>query len=57
MRGGLTVYDFLKIISIQKLTKKGLSSLKNTIETIAEIENLIGHANSVKKRFEAVKDD
>ena len=52
VKSGLSVYDFLKMPTIQKLTKQGLDSLKNTIVTIAELESLPAHANSVKIRFE-----
>lgn len=51
-RGGLSVFDFLKMPTIQMLTKKGLRSLKNTIVTLAKLESLPAHTNSVKIRFE-----
>jgi histidinol dehydrogenase len=51
-RGGLSVYDYLKMRTVQTINKKGLRSLKDTILTLAEMENLPGHANSVSIRFE-----
>lgn len=51
-RAGLSVMDFLKMPTFQKLTKKGLEGIKNTIIDIAELEGLDAHAKSVKKRFE-----
>ena len=52
VRGGLSVYDFLKMPTIQKLSRQGLESLKDTITTLAEMESLPAHANSAKIRFE-----
>ncbi len=49
---GLSVADFLKMPTFQKLTKKGLQGIRNAIVTIAELEGLDAHARSVKKRFE-----
>ncbi|MBD3204427.1 hypothetical protein GF327_09120 [Candidatus Woesearchaeota archaeon] len=40
------------MISVQKLSKKGLSRLKNTITEIAEIESMYAHKRSVEMRFE-----
>ena len=51
-RAGLSVYDFLKMPTVQMLTKNGLDSLQNTIVALAELEKLPAHANSVKIRFE-----
>ena len=51
-RAGLSVYDFLKMPTVQILSKKGLESLKNTITTLADLESLPAHANSIKIRFE-----
>ncbi len=54
-RGGLSIYDFLKMITVQELTKEGLSSLKETISVLADMEGLPAHKNSVLKRFEDVE--
>jgi histidinol dehydrogenase len=51
-RAGLSVYDFLKMPTVQMLTKNGLNSLNSTIVALAELEKLPAHANSVKIRFE-----
>lgn len=48
----LGVRDFLKGHSIQKISKEGLSILRETIETLAEAEALDAHSKAVKKRFE-----
>ncbi|MBU0758121.1 MAG: histidinol dehydrogenase [Nanoarchaeota archaeon] len=52
MRGGLSVYDYVKIISVQELDKNGLGRMKKTITALAEMESLIAHRNSVEVRFE-----
>jgi len=51
-RAGLCVMDFFKMPTFQRLTKKGLQGIKDSIVNIAELEGLDAHAKSVKKRFE-----
>ena len=46
-RGGLSVLDFLKIITVQELSVKGLKKLAPTIECLAETEGLAAHAESI----------
>ena len=50
-RGGLCVLDYVKIISIQELTKAGLKRLAPTVTLLAEAEGLKAHANSVRVRL------
>jgi histidinol dehydrogenase len=50
--GGVTVESFMKSVTFQSLTKKGLKNISETIETLAETEKLIAHRNAVKIRFE-----
>lgn len=47
----LGVDCFGKWMQIQKCTKEGLSQIKETIETVAEIEQLPAHKNSASIRF------
>lgn len=47
----LGVDAFGKWMQVQKCTKQGLQNLKNTIETIAEVEQLPAHKQSVSIRF------
>lgn len=47
----LGVDAFGKWMQIQECTKEGLQNIKNTIETIAEVEQLPAHRNSVAIRF------
>ncbi|WP_094227994.1 histidinol dehydrogenase [Methanolobus psychrotolerans] len=49
---GLNIAHFLKSSSIQKISKKGLETLKDSVISIAEKEGLKAHADSVRARFE-----
>ncbi|HEX6820970.1 MAG TPA: histidinol dehydrogenase [Candidatus Sulfotelmatobacter sp.] len=49
-RGGLSVLDFVKIISLQKLSRRGLQSIAPAIECLATAEGLHGHADSIRVR-------
>jgi histidinol dehydrogenase len=51
-RGGLSVMDFVKIITVQRLSAVGLRQIAPAIECLAEAEGLPGHAQSVRLRFE-----
>jgi len=48
IRGGLSVTDFLKVITVQEYTKKGLAALGSHAIALAAAEGLIGHAESVR---------
>lgn len=50
-RGGLCVLDYVKIISIQELSKSGLKRLAPTVMLLAEAEGLKAHASSVRVRL------
>lgn len=52
LRGGLSVADFVKTVSVQRLTRPGLSRLRRAIVTLASTEGLKAHAYSVETRFE-----
>jgi histidinol dehydrogenase len=49
-RGGLSVMDFVKVISVQELSSKGLDRIAPTIIRLAETEGLQGHADSIRVR-------
>jgi histidinol dehydrogenase len=49
-RGGLSVLDFVKIITIQELSLPGLKRIAKTVECLAETEGLAAHAHSVQVR-------
>jgi histidinol dehydrogenase len=49
-RGGLSVMDFVKIITVQELSKPGLQRLAPSVEYLAEAEGLQAHADSIRVR-------
>lgn len=49
-RGGLSVLDFVKIITVQELSKSGLNSIGKTVAYLAETEGLQAHAQSIRVR-------
>jgi histidinol dehydrogenase len=51
VRGGLSVLDFLKVITVQQYTKKGLQTLGPHAIALAEAEGLTGHAESVRVKL------
>lgn len=48
---GVSVDSFVKKITMQKLTQKGLNQIANTVIQMAEAEGLDAHANAVKVRM------
>lgn len=46
----LGVYDFIKRTSLLKFDKKGFMALSNVVETLADVEGLEAHANTVRIR-------
>jgi histidinol dehydrogenase len=55
LRGGLSVNDFLKVISVQQLNAAALRRLAPAITTLARAEGLEAHARSVEIRIEGGK--
>jgi histidinol dehydrogenase len=51
VRGGLSVMDFVKVITVQEYTHKGLKQMGSHAIALAEAEGLIGHAESVRVRM------
>jgi len=49
-RGGLSVMDFVKIITVQELSARGLRNVSRPIITLAETEGLRAHADSIRVR-------
>jgi histidinol dehydrogenase len=49
-RGGLHAADFVRLVSVQRLTRRGLERLAPTIATLARAEGLEGHARSIEIR-------
>jgi histidinol dehydrogenase len=51
VRGGLSVMDFVKVITVQEYTRKGLRVLGPLAIALAEAEGLKGHAESVRVKM------
>jgi len=51
VRGGLSVMDFLKVITVQQYTRTGLAKLGPYAIVLAKAEGLIAHAESVRVRM------
>jgi histidinol dehydrogenase len=49
-RGGLSVFDFLKLITVQELSPQSLRRLAPVVTGLAEAEGLRAHAESVRVR-------
>ncbi len=50
LRGGLSVGDYVKVITTQQLSAKALAGLAPTVTTLARAEGLEAHARSVEVR-------
>jgi histidinol dehydrogenase len=50
-RGGLSAADFVRVMSVQRVTKEGLARLRSTIVPLARAEGLTAHAESIELRF------
>jgi histidinol dehydrogenase len=50
-RGGLSAADFVRVMSVQRLTREGLSRLAPTILPLARAEGLEAHAESIEVRL------
>ena len=49
-RGGLSVLDFVKLISVQQLSRPGLQRIAPVVEMLAGTEGLQAHAQSIRVR-------
>ena len=49
-RGGLNAADFVKLVSVQRMSKRGLTAIAQTITTLARAEGLEAHARSIEVR-------
>lgn len=54
LRGGLSVVDYVKLITVQQYTAEGIASVGPAAVLLAECEGLKGHAASVRVRLESV---
>ena len=53
VRGGLSVYDFVKLITVQQYAKPALRALGPKAALLAEAEGLTGHAEAIRARLNA----
>jgi histidinol dehydrogenase len=53
VRGGLSVNDFVKLITVQEYTASGLRALGPKAALLADAEGLFGHAEAIRTRLRA----
>jgi histidinol dehydrogenase len=53
LRGGLSAADYVKVVSVQELSRKGLASILPAVSTLARAEGLEAHARSAEVRLNA----
>jgi histidinol dehydrogenase len=51
VRGGLSVNDFVKLITVQQYNAQGLRTLGPQAALLAEAEGLVGHAEAIRTRL------
>ena len=54
---GVSLDSFVKKITFQKITKKGIQNIGKTIEIMAEAEQLLAHKNAVSIRLKKLQDE
>jgi histidinol dehydrogenase len=52
LRGGLSAADYVKVISVQELSPRGLQGILPAVSTLARAEGLEAHARSAEVRFD-----
>lgn len=52
-RAGLSVNDFVKLITVQEFSAKGLQTIARQVRTLAQAEGLVAHAHSIAVRVNA----
>jgi histidinol dehydrogenase len=50
-RGGLTAADFVRVFTVQTLTRRGVQGIAATAVTLARAEGLEEHARSIEVRL------
>ena len=51
-RGGLHASDFVRVVTIQRMTRLGLENVAGTVTTLAREEGLTAHARSIDVRLQ-----
>jgi histidinol dehydrogenase len=54
-RGGLSAADFMRVMSVQRVTRAGLARLAPTIVPLARAEGLTAHAESIEIRLPSAR--
>jgi histidinol dehydrogenase len=54
---GVSLDSFVKKVTFQNITKEGLQNIGETIETMAEAEQLTAHKNAVSIRLKKIKNE
>ena len=52
VRGGLSVNDFVKLITVQEYAERGMRTLGPKAALLAEAEGLVGHAEAIRVRLQ-----
>ena len=52
---GVNLDSFMKTITFQKISKKGLINISKTVEVMAEAEGLQAHKNAITIRINDIK--
>uniref|UniRef100_A0A7V5CTD7 Histidinol dehydrogenase n=1 Tax=Acidobacterium capsulatum TaxID=33075 RepID=A0A7V5CTD7_9BACT len=55
LRGGLSVMDYLKLVTVQEYSAAGVRQLGPSAVALAEAEGLVGHADAVRVRLQSAK--
>src|SRR5262249_34867204 len=50
-RGGLSAADFVRVMSVQRMSREGLKRLAPTILPLSRAEGLVAHAESIEVRL------
>ena len=53
--GALSTEDYGKFVQVQRITRDGLATIRDAVESIAEAEGLIAHKRAVEVRFEGAE--
>ena len=53
---GVSLDSFIRKITFQRLTEKGIQNIGPSIECMAEAEELFAHKNAVSLRLKSIKD-
>ena len=55
--GGLSVEAYGKYTQVQRVTRQGLASIRETVSALAEVEGLMAHRDAIESRFSVSESD